>query len=39
MTIISPETLHAGITAALEASATSPENAQSVAAALTQAEN
>ena len=38
MTIISPETLHAGIAAALEASATSPENAQSVAAALTQAE-
>ena len=38
MTIISPETLHAGIAAALEASSTSPENAQSVAAALTRAE-
>ena len=38
MTIISPETLHAGIAAALEASSTSPENAQSVAAALTLAE-
>ena len=38
MTIISPEQLHAGIAAALEASSTSPENAQSVATALTRAE-
>ena len=33
MTIISPETLCAGITAALESSSTSPENAASVARA------
>jgi len=38
MTIISPETLCAGITAALESSSTSPENAASVARALTLAE-
>ena len=38
MTLISPDALHAGIAAALEASSTSPENAHSVAAALTKAE-
>ena len=38
MTLISPKTLHDGIAAALEASSTSPENAQSVATALTLAE-
>jgi len=38
MTMISPQTLCAGITAALEASSTSPENAASVARALTLAE-
>ena len=38
MTLLSPDTLRAGIAAALEASSTSPANAQSVAAALTLAE-
>ena len=38
MTLISPDALHACIAAALEASSTSPENAHSVAAALTKAE-